>query len=72
MTQPVPKRGPGRPRKVPVETPKEPVEAPKPEPKKPADGRIGEDVGDDRIHFVSFSDGSEYRCENGVIVERVV
>ena len=64
------KRGPGRPRKV------QPEPAPKPESKPapksdPDDPRIGETVADDRWRHISFSDGSEYRVENGVIVERL-
>lgn len=74
---PVVRRGPGRPRKV-VEEPKT-QEAPKiqEEPKQPEvkrnlhDPRIGEKVADDRWRNVSFADGSEYRVEGGVIVEKV-
>lgn len=47
-------------------------EAPEPkEDPKPTDPRIGEDIDDPRVKFVSFEDGTEYRCDNGVIVERV-
>jgi hypothetical protein len=37
----------------------------------PADERIGQKVADDRWTSIGFPDGREYRCENGVIVERV-
>lgn len=61
------KRGPGRPRKV--------QEEPKPEVKNPLtdpdDPRIGESCDPD-WSVVAFSDtGYMYRCEDGVIVERV-
>lgn len=36
----------------------------------PADPRIGEAV-DPAALSISFPDGTEYRCENGTIVERV-
>lgn len=39
-------------------------------PSDPSDPRIGDSVDDDAL-FVAFDDGSEYRCEGGVIVERV-
>lgn len=59
------KRGPGRPRK----TQEEPT---KPEVKTDSvDPRIGTPVADERWHHVSFPDGSEYRVEDGVIVEKV-
>lgn len=80
MTDAAPtKRGPGRPRKTPATPPSPPVaeivepgnepERPKPD-EKPADERIGEQVDAEWRH-VSFSDGREYRCEGGRIVERV-
>lgn len=76
-TQP-PKRGPGRPRKVPVAKPLAVDNSPAPAdewktspPAPPADERIGQKVADDRWSSISFPDGREYHCENGVIVERV-
>jgi hypothetical protein len=64
------RRGPGRPRKV-QET--ESVKsAPKSErPLDPDDPRIGQECDPD-WSVVAFSDTDrQYRCENGVIVERV-
>jgi hypothetical protein len=62
------KRGPGRPRKVqPAATP----EPKAPEIKSdPDDPRIGEFVHEG-AHWISFPDGKEYRCADGVITERV-
>lgn len=57
------RRGPGRPRKI---------QESDPEPKRPsdpADPRIGESV-EDGVKWISFADGSEYRCADGVITER--
>lgn len=74
-SQPV-KRGPGRPRKV--AAPKVDVSPPDewktsdPEPAAvPVDPRIGQSC-DPSWSSVGYSDGSTYRCENGVIVERVI
>lgn len=68
-TPPV-RRGPGRPRKVQETETTNPD--PKPEIKPdPDDLHIGEKVADDRWHHIAFGDGSEYRVEDGVIVERV-
>lgn len=62
------KRGPGRPRKVVQEAP---VAAKAPEVKSdPDDPRIGEFVHEG-AHWISYPDGSEYRCVDGVITERV-
>lgn len=60
------RRGPGRPRKTQEAAPKKAEP-----PSDPDDPRIGETVADDRWHHVTFSDGSEYRVEDGVIVEKV-
>lgn len=79
--QPV-KRRPGRPRKnpLPAEVPATPdtvaaevapAKPAKPAPKDPSGERIGQEVDDDRYSSVVFPDGSQYRIENGVIVERV-
>ncbi len=69
------KRGPGRPRKV--ATPKV-VDAAPPDawrtsdgPTIPPDPRIGQHVDDARWTSIGFDDGSQYRCESGIIVERV-
>lgn len=59
------RRGPGRPRRAESESPS--VEA---RPSDPADGRIGTDVHPDAT-AVGFDDGSQYRVEDGVLVERV-
>lgn len=60
------RRGPGRPRKA-QET--ELVES---EPKSdPDDPRIGQECPKD-WSGVGYDDGHTYRCENGVIVERVI
>lgn len=70
-TQPI-KRGPGRPRKV-AAAPKVdvPTDAWKNAEQQPPDKRIGQPVGDERVSAVTFPDGSEYRCVDGVIVERL-
>jgi hypothetical protein len=63
------KRGPGRPRKVVTEV------ASKPEALEvksgPADPRIGQSV-EEGVKWISFADGAEYRCADGVITERSV
>jgi hypothetical protein len=71
------KRGPGRPRKVQVEAqveiqqPEEVLEAKKPDvPSDPDDPRIGQEC-DPSWSSVGFSGEGTYRCENGVIVEKV-
>jgi hypothetical protein len=67
------RRGPGRPRKV-QET--EPTPEPEPEakpgpPSDPDDERIGQECNPE-WSVVAFTDTDRmYRCENGVIVERV-
>lgn len=73
MTAPA-KRGPGRPRKVVPDAPAAETkidEPPKETPvETPSDDRIGEEV-DPAVEFLSFPDGREYRCADGVITERV-
>lgn len=76
-TQP-PKRGPGRPRKVPVASASVADSAPPPAdewktsaPVFPADERIGQHVDDPSWTAISFPDDRQYRIENGVIAERV-
>lgn len=76
-TQP-PKRGPGRPRKVPAATPSAADSAPQPAdewktnaPVFPADERIGQHVDDPNWTAIVFQDDRQYRVEDGVIVERV-
>ena len=72
------KRGPGRPRKVPlpVPTPDDSsdyrIKHDQPEPSKsdPEDPRIGQPC-DPGWSGVGFGDGSSYRCEGGFIVERL-
>lgn len=69
------KRGPGRPRKHPLP---EPTAAPEQVPAK-AEPVSEKDSGDPRIgqtchpdwSGIGYDDGTSYRCENGVIVERV-
>jgi hypothetical protein len=68
-TQPV-KRSPGRPRKAAAQEAEHHPKHAAPEPAA-ADPRIGESVGDERVKGISFPDGTQYRCEKGVIVERV-
>jgi hypothetical protein len=77
-TPPV-RRGPGRPRKVqatePVKPDPEPEVEPEveagPPPSDPDDERIGQSCNPDWA-VVAFSDTDRmYRCENGVIVERL-
>lgn len=58
------KRGPSRPRKIDPEA----VSEPKADPDDP---RIGQAVEDENILGISFADGSEYWCKDGVITERV-
>lgn len=80
MSQPV-KRGPGRPRKqpipeyVPVTVVSEAVAEVTPEvvpdvPVDESDPRIGQSC-DAAWSGVGFDDGCSYRCEDGVVVERV-
>jgi hypothetical protein len=59
------KRGPGRPRKTVAPEPTE-VEVPTDS----DDPRIGQSVPELWTN-VGYDDGREYRCENGVIVEKV-
>jgi hypothetical protein len=66
-TQPL-KRTP-RPRKAPAPQAEHHPKHAAPEPE-PNDARIGQEV-DPAAEFVSFSDGTEYRCEGGEITERV-
>lgn len=81
--QPV-KRRPGRPRKNPL-PPAETVEVtpdsvavetvavaetPADEPAAPADERIGTEVHPLASH-IGYDDGRQYRCEGGLIVERL-
>lgn len=60
------KRGPGRPRKVVV-----PEVASEPVPSDPNDPRIGTPC-DPSWSCVGYGDGTTYRCEGGLHVERVV
>lgn len=76
MTESLPpaKRGPGRPRKQPVvPTADDATEGAdqgrKDIPSDPNDERIGMPV-DPRWLTVGYSDGGQYRCEDGFIVER--
>lgn len=70
------RRGPGRPRKVVPDAPAVDAKADEPpkespaEKARPSDDRIGEEV-DPAVEFLSFEDGREYRCADGVITERV-
>lgn len=64
------RKAPARPAAQSVAPEPSPEPAPKPAPK-PSDPRIGENIDDPRVKFVTFADGTEYRCDNGVIVERV-
>lgn len=65
------KRRPGRPRKSAAEVGESPVaDTEEPVPSDPTDERIGEKVDPDWRAIV-FMDDSQYRVENGVIVERV-
>lgn len=59
------KRKPGRPRKVPL-----PTEESETVPSDPDDPRIGQSC-DTAWSGIGYDDGTSYRCENGVIVERV-
>lgn len=59
------KRGPGRPRKVVQETAVEPKVR-----SDPPDPRIGQFLHEG-VRWVSYPDGSEYRCVDGVITERM-
>lgn len=63
------KRGPGRPRRsdpeIVSETKKSEVKS------DPDDPRIGQSVEDENTLGISFADGSEYWCKDGVITERV-
>lgn len=63
------RRGPGRPRKVQETEPAQP-ELKVERPSDPDDSRIGQEcpVG---WSNVGYGDGTTYRCEDGVIVERV-
>lgn len=69
------KRGPGRPRKIQVEAqvevnPEVVAEETKPAVKAdPSDEWIGQAV-DEGVHGIMLPDGREYRCADGVIVER--
>lgn len=69
-SSPPAKRGPGRPRKQPT-TPAAETAAPEETavPSDPNDERIGQAV-DPRWLTVGYSDGGQYRCEDGFIVER--
>lgn len=58
-------RGPGRPRKFPAATPVKVDDKAKPD-----DERIGREVHPD-ASGIGFDDGSQYRVENGVIVEKL-
>lgn len=87
MDEPPVKRRPGRPRKNPlpaeapaadaIDTPAEPAPQPaaatkaKPAPSDPSDERIGQEADDPRCTSVVFPDGTQYRVEDGVIVERM-
>jgi hypothetical protein len=60
------RRGPGRPRK----TQEEPESAKAERPSDPDDPRIGQSCHPD-FSGIGYDDGATYRCENGVIVERL-
>jgi hypothetical protein len=71
------KRGPGRPRKAPVEAAQpEKVQELISQPEKPevkfdsSDEWIGQAV-DEGVHGIMLPDGREYRCADGVVVERL-
>lgn len=69
-TPPPAKRGPGRPRKQPAAPAAADAEQEeKAVPSDPTDERIGMAV-DPRWLTVGYSDGGQYRCEDGFIVER--
>lgn len=70
------KRRPGRPRKSPdpevvEDAVPELEETPVVQPSDPDDGRIGQKVDDPNWTAVVFMDDTQYRVEDGVIVERV-
>lgn len=71
MSQPV-KRGPGRPRKQPAAPPAAPVaEVVVEVPVDESDPRIGTLVRPEISH-IGYEDGSMYRVDGGVVVERLI